>query len=657
MHARTQVLLLALFGLAADGWPEQGLKATSGGGSAIRSESRMVLIDTIVTDKKGDYIRDLAPTEFHVWQGNKELAIKNVSRELPAVSNSPSYTVLFFGRIPVGDQPYAREAAVRFVESNAAPNHQIAILNYLGGGGIKVIQNFTAGSERLMGAAKNMEASGVLSSALDTGVSGALSSLFVDGDKTGVSAAYDVRSYLRALVAVAKTLGSLPGRKAIVVLAPTINYDVRARTDPGSVGGNMINSPIVAPAAPSVSYLVQPEDMSVAISACNKANVAIYLIDVRMDQTPVENQLSPLAAATGGLSIDNSKGALNALRKIAQDREERYFIEYFPSQPAGERCHAVKVRVERGGAIVRARSMYCDIDPRDPLAGTQISRDLEARATGSHAGSMTARFQSAFFYTAPNRARVHVTAEVETGAMSFTKQEGKFHASLNVLGIAYTSEGQVGARFSDTVEFDYQTKKEVEQFKQLPFRYENDLPVPAGKYELKLVFSPDRDNFAKAEIPLVIEAWDGEHFALSGVALSRESRTVSGVERIDATLTGDHAPLVSRGLQFVPTGNNRFKTKDPAMLYVEIYEPLLRNPDPPKVLIQMMVLDRKNGVITLDSGLLDMTNRVLPGNPVVPVGLKIPLDSLTPGSYSVVLKASDSAGNASLVRHAEFEVE
>ncbi len=506
-------------------------------------------------------------------------------------------------------------------------------------------------------AARNMEASGVLSSNAGTGVGGVMSSTYSDPDKTGTSVPFDVRSDLLALQGVARALASLQGRKVIVVLAPTTNYDVRPRSDPSSVGGVMPMSGVQPPAAPDVQYYVQPEDLAPTIAVFNRAKVTIYLVDVRVDHTPVENQLGPLASATGGVAIDNSKDALDALQRVARDQEEHYVLSYQPSKPTEESCRKIRVKVDRGGAVVRARSEYCNIDPRDPLAGTQAGRDLEARAAGQQAGNIAVLAQSPFFYTAPNTARIHIAAEVSTAGMNFVKQGGKFRAAMNVLGIAYTPEGTIGARFSDTVEFEFQSKKEAEQVTQRAYHYENDLDVPPGQYTLKLVFSSDRSRFGVLEAPVVIEPWDGEHFALSGVAISRESRNVSGGQPGDAILASDHMSMVSRGLQFIPTGSNRYRKTDPALLYVEVYEPLLRKPEPPKVLVQLVLLDRKSGTVKLDSGRLDMSNRVLPGNPVVPIGLKVPIDTLPPGPYSVVLKASDTAGNVSAIRHVEFEVE
>jgi hypothetical protein len=45
------------------------------------------------------------------------------------------------------------------------------------------------------------------------------------------------------------------------------------------------------------------------------------------------------------------------------------------------------------------------------------------------------------------------------------------------------------------------------------------------------------------------------------------------------------------------------------------------------------------------------------GDPVIPLGLKLPVASLAPGSYRVDLRAVDSVGNSSKTRTADFEVE
>ena len=88
---------------------------------------------------------------------------------------------------------------------------------------------------------------------------------------------------------------------------------------------------------------------------------------------------------------------------------------------------------------------------------------------------------------------------------------------------------------------------------------------------------------------------------------------------------------------------------------MEIYDSLLTGANPPKVGIQMVVIDRKTGEKKIDTG--GAAADAKPGNALVPVGLRLPVDKLPSGSYRLELKAVDSAGNTSQPRTADFEVE
>ena len=65
----------------------------------IKSEVRVVLVDSVVTDKKGNYIRDLTAKDFRVWEDNKEQRITSFSMgDDPAAPDysQKKYMVLFF---------------------------------------------------------------------------------------------------------------------------------------------------------------------------------------------------------------------------------------------------------------------------------------------------------------------------------------------------------------------------------------------------------------------------------------------------------------------------------------------------------------------------------------------------------------------------------
>jgi VWFA-related protein len=746
--------------------------APSASQAVIRTEARLVLVDTVVTDKKGAYIHDLVLKDFRVWEDNKEQAIKSFSFEADPGSPSASqkrYLVLFFDNSTMnpGDQIRARQAAARFIDNNAGPNRLMAVVNF--GGAVQIAQNFTADADRL-----KQVVSGVKSSAVSPNVEVASIGMPRLG---GAAADYGARSVVLALRSLAKNLAGVPGRKTLILFT----------------AGFPLNSEIRS-------------EVTAAIDACNKANVAIYPIDVRglvggldmsgphglvvqprpagmrlgfgflqaasfvasspegegqtrggattggtpgggsgsrtgggttgggttgggapvgrtttggsttggsttggrtsgttttggnttgtrgaptptgggnsntmvpgqayrtnpfnlprqiVPQVPFsatanQDVLYMLAGGTGGFVIANTNDLLGGLERIGKELNQYYILAYTPPESLEGSCHTLRVKVDRGGTDVRARSGYCNVKPVDLLAGNRVEQDLENRATGSQSGTVTASMRAPFFYTSPNAARVDLAIEIPSESLKFEKVKGKLHSEVNVLGIAYKLDGAIAARFSDTVKLDLENQKELAAFKQKPLHYENQFDVASGQYNFKVVFSSGGESFGKLEQPLVVEPNDGNQFGLSGLALSKEVHKVSELETaLDAELLEGRSPLVALGLQFTPTGANRFKTTDSATMYLEIYEPLLVGGNPPKVAVQLRLVDRKTGDQKVDSGVVEVANFIHAGNPVIPVGLRLPVASLAVGSYRAELTALDSAGK-SVVRSADFEIE
>lgn len=136
----------------------------------IKSESDIVLVNVIVTDKQGRYLQDMKQQEFHVFEDGKEQPITSFSREAgnhpgapgngvseregnmairPAAPVRPQYVLLFFdcASLLPDNQLYERDQATRFVESTASTNRRIAVINF--DGTAHLDQNFTADKELL----------------------------------------------------------------------------------------------------------------------------------------------------------------------------------------------------------------------------------------------------------------------------------------------------------------------------------------------------------------------------------------------------------------------------------------------------------------------------------------------------------------------------
>src|SRR5882672_4396200 len=118
----------------------------------IRTESRVVLVDAVVTDKKGNYVHDLTQKDFKVYEDNKEQAVTSFTfgnDPSGPVSAQKRYMILFFDNSSMAapDQIQAREAAATFISQGAGPERLMAVVDF--GGILMVRQNFTASPELL----------------------------------------------------------------------------------------------------------------------------------------------------------------------------------------------------------------------------------------------------------------------------------------------------------------------------------------------------------------------------------------------------------------------------------------------------------------------------------------------------------------------------
>jgi VWFA-related protein len=732
--------------------------------TVFKAQTKLVLVDSIVTDKKGNYIRDLTQKNFRVWEDNKEQEVKSFSYESGNASpNNPMkrYLVLFFDNssMEFGDQSAARQAATKFIDDNAGPNRQMAIADF--GGTLRITQNFTADADRL----KKVVAGTKFSTVSPNGEVASLGAPPI----LSAEADFGARSMLWAVRDLAKNLASVPGRKSLVLLTAgfpltperqselgavidacnkanvaVYPIDVRGLVAP-SVGGPVNGSQLVNPVMRQPAHLMTAtftersaphlifvqhagggggtggggghggtggggagggghggtggggtgggghggtggggtgghgggtgsggthggtggtggrggvgSGYSSANSYYNNPNAQPRNIVPQFPESSSTNQqvLFALAEGTGGFVIHDSNDLLGGMERIAKEQDEYYIVGYTPPDSKDGSCHTIKVKVDESKTIVRSRSGYCNVKPVDLLAGKPIEQELQNHATGSQTGNISGSLEAPFFFTSANVARVSVAMEMPGNSIKFEKEKGKFRSDINVLGIANKPDGTEAARFSDTVHLEFE-KKELEEFNKKPFLYENQFDIASGQYQLSVVFSSGGESFGKLQAALAVDPFDGKHFNLSPLALSKETHPLSEMAQgLDADLMQGDVPLVYHGVQIVPAADYHFRKTDPAVVYLEIYAPSMAESNPPQIDLQYVIVDIKTGQAKINTGIPKIQNAA--GQAVLPLGLKVPVDKLDAGSYRLELRALDSLGNKSPVRVADFVVD
>ena len=747
----------------------------------IKKESKLVLVDSVVTDKKGNYVRDLAQNDFKVFEDNKEQPVSTFSTGVDAATQANGqrrYLILFFDNSTMAapDQIQARSAATKFIAANAGPDRLMAVVDF--GGSLRIVQNFTANADVLRAAVSGVKSSSVDPNAPAPGVPVTVAS-------TGLSslgnaeADFGARSMLLAVRSLAKNLRTIPGRKMVVLfsggfpltqenqseLTATIDacnksnvavYALDARGLVATAPGGSASRRTSAGKIHAVSNHLPAQKTSPRLHILLAAYPAMAMPDPQRPgggggggaggggrgggggtggggtggggrgggggtggggtggggkggsggsggtggggkggstgggtgggtrgggYNPVSNYrnspynqprtivpsfppsastnqqiLAALAEGTGGFTIFNTNDLLGGLERIGREQNEFYILGYVPGDTPEGSCHTLKVKLNRGGLNVRARSGYCNTRSANVLEGKPLEKQLESHAMGSQPGSIHGVLQAPYFYTAPETARVNLAMEIPADTFQFNKEKGKYHANLNVLGIAYRADGTIGARFSDTVNMDLE-KDEWKEFTKSPYRYENQFDATPGTYKLAVVLSAGGDAFGKFEAPLAIDPYDGKHFSLSGLALTNSAQRLNDIPTgLDSVLLEDRTPLVVKGMQIVPSGSNRFRHTDNVILYTEIYEPLLTSAAPPVVGMAYRIFERSTNKQVFFTEVVRADDFIQKGNSVIPVGMKVKVDDLKPGSYRLVMQAVDSAKNHAPDRTVDFDV-
>ena len=146
MHIRRAQLIASVLSLAASTLPAQAPKnnAAADSGNVFRAETKLVLVDAVVTDKKGAYIRDLTAKDFRIWEDKTEQMVKSFSFEGSQSPNAQKQYVVFFfddSSMSLPDQGRARQSAAQFAAANFGPNRMMAVADF--GGALKLTQSFT----------------------------------------------------------------------------------------------------------------------------------------------------------------------------------------------------------------------------------------------------------------------------------------------------------------------------------------------------------------------------------------------------------------------------------------------------------------------------------------------------------------------------------
>ena len=306
----------------------------------VRFGPSLVQIDAVVTGRDGRRITTLTADDFEVLQDGKPQTITQFSSaDAPARRIAILVDDIY---MPLADHQATRRALARFIDEQLSAEDRMAVV-YTSHGS-SALRQFTADASLLHRALDEM--------------------YWKPPASTPV--AFPGMSLAGLLTDALWELGSLPGRKALVVIAPA------GRTQLADVRG--------------------------LADRAGRAAVVVYTIEAGGTQSsPSEDTWAMLASATGGLALHDSSAAFDQLREAWEDARSYYLIGWNPGADAFHAppnrivdYHRVQIRARDKSMRVRTRAAYA------ARAGTPMWPTAEPLLSPFHGGDLEVRLTAWF---------------------------------------------------------------------------------------------------------------------------------------------------------------------------------------------------------------------------------------------------------------------
>lgn len=356
-----------------------------------------------------------------------------------------------------------------------------------------------------------------------------------------------------------------------------------------------------------------------------------------------------------------------------------YTIAYTPPTSAEGSCHQLSVKiVNHPDAAAFVRGNYCKAIAAavDPLNGTKFGQQMENELISRSNGGIELSLTGVTSFLDADGARVHIAIEFDAKKLRYElrfRAIGELHETIGMLARIYAKDGTIAARLSDFDCCDYDdgagldwliVRNSHNNILFAPGRYETQVYLPAGEYNLQVVVSDGKD-FGRAEMPLVVERLE-QQLSVGSLCVARRARvTQHELQEVPTKRVGSYVPLLSKDFEVSAAVRSVFRKNEFFYYYFEVYDP--RIPGPPdcapgsacevSLEAHIRIINARTGAVKKDQEPVNVWQYGKPGAPVIPVAGEIDIHSLPKGSYRLEVQATDAAGHATPWRAIPFRID
>jgi VWFA-related protein len=485
----------------------------------LRTNTRLVLVDVVATDSKGQRVPDLKASDLTVLEDGKPQKISGFNFErsdassarvaqiqLPpsVVTNAPKFqsnslNVILFDTAngDFTEQVYAHDQLLKFL-NGAALDRPVAIFALQTQ--LKLLHDFSTDNKALSAAvakyrppAKNNNSESMESRA---------SAFSTRGDYH--TSERDIENTLNQLNVLAKVLAGYPGRKNLIWLSESFPLTLFPETlNQGHMDGQSLRSAVRGAANPastqqnlvsSAPFKTYAELVKKVSDALMSAQVAVYPVDAgavgRNDHLASQHTMNNMAESTGGKSFLNSNDLVLGLRNGIEDGSSYYTLTYYPENKNWDGLfRRIQVKSSRPNLSLRYREGYYAVDPEkinkqdSDAVAENFSRLLELDAPTATQVIFQAQVQP----PSEKNKKVVVTFHIDPRTLAFEKKDnGVEFAKLSCTVWAYGKDRDKPTMSSGTVTANLSASEYQQMMQQRFLPCDRQLDLKPGTYALRM---------------------------------------------------------------------------------------------------------------------------------------------------------------------------
>jgi VWFA-related protein len=480
----------------------------------LRTSTRLVLVDVVATDSKGQPVPDLKASDLTVLEDGKPQKISGFNFErsdasiaraaqiqLPpsVVTNAPKFqsnslNVILFDAAngDFTEKVYARDQLLKFL-NGAALDRPVAI--FAMENQLKLLHDFSTDSKSLSAsvakyrpAVKNNNSESMESRA---------SAFSTRGDYH--TSERDIENTLNQLNVLAKILAGYPGRKNLIWLSESFPLTLFPETvNQLSIGGQDLRSAgtpgtnqNLQTSAPFKTYAALIKKISDSLMS---AQVAVYPVDAgavsKDDHLASQHTMDNMAESTGGKSFKNSNDLVLGLRSGIEDGSSYYTLTYYPENKNWDgQFRRIHVKSDRPNVSLRYREGYYAVDPEkinkqdSDAVAENFSRLLELDAPTATQVVFQAQVQP----PSDKNKKVVVTFHIDPRTLAFEKKDnGVEFAKLSCTVWAYGKEKDKPTMSSGTITANLSASEYQQMMQQRFLPCDRQLDLKSGTYALRM---------------------------------------------------------------------------------------------------------------------------------------------------------------------------